>query len=684
MRILSKKYSTRMRRNARKLSLFSTLLLPSVAATVVAPSARAAAATSVSSVAIPASTHNFLLDARISSNLSSFQKGERGRPEHVIFDVQKGGFTSPSEWHEYGVGFGEGLGIVPEDKAAFWMAEWPQAVEANFIALSGAYPNQPQPNTAWKIELRNGGTWKTHARGVGGWYHQGFYQWGGAAIVPLRFDALRVSIFSKDGQTPIQSVHFRGEAGKSWLVAKVPPFSARIAPPTQLLRAGQRVQLSAQTLSGNLRSWKWSFADGTQAIGQTVQRRFDTVGEHVVSLTVSDGKETSTIRETLQVLAPLQVDMEPLKTAVMAAQDFTFSAKTMAGKPRRFTWNFGDGTTSSGKQVKHRFAKPGVYQVRLTATDGRYQDDCLAIVRAHTAQTLRLPQIVLDTDAKNEQDDQHYLGYALWSELDLLAVNSIHNGGGQEAINFGEIQNVFRLARESGLPEHRFPPIFRGADVRLSIPQSGVWSDTKPIITPASEAILAAVRGAAPGNPVWIVPVGPATNIASALLQARHEGVPLQGRMRIVWMGGSQDALAQEFNGDNDPWSAFVMARSGTDTQIVNAPVGARVAINKNTEDYLYADNPLGRYLKSIVPEGNKPLFDPACLSVIISETLGLSWVKESEFITVAGPENGYRWTKSATPTTVRVLREIDHKAMELDIFNSMKGNPTRLIGVTR
>ena len=626
---------------------------------------------------IPAATRNLLVGARISGNLGTFAKGERGLPEQIIFDTQKNVFAAPSEWHEYGVGFGEDLGVVPEDKAAFWMAEWDQPVQANLIALSGAYPNQPQPDAAWKIEVRNAGVWSTHARGVGGWYDRGLYRWNGAA--PLRFDALRVSVFSKDGQTPVRSVHFRGEAGKSWLAARLPPFAARVAPSLQPLRAGQRVQLSAQVLAGTIRSWKWSFADGSTAMGQTVRHRFDKAGEQAVTLEVSDGKETSAFRETLQVLGAVHVDLEPLKAAVVAGQGATFVAKTMAGKPGRFIWDFGDGTRAVGKQVTHRFARPGVYQVRLTASDGRYEDDCLAIVRAHSPATVGLPQIVLDTDAKNEEDDQHYLGYALWSELDLLAVNSIHNGGGQEARNLGEIQHVFRLAREAALPQHRFPPIFRGADVRLTVPESGLWSDTKPIVTPASEAILAAVRGAAPGNPVWIVPVGPATNMASALLQARRENVPLQGRMRIVWMGGSNDSLNREFNGDNDPWSAFVMARSGIDTQIVNGPVGARVSINKNTEGDLYADNPLGRYLKEITPGGNKPLFDPACLSVIISEKMGLGWVKESDFVTVAGPEQSYRWTKSDTPTTVRVIRQIDQKAMQLDIFNSMKGSPTKL-----
>jgi inosine-uridine nucleoside N-ribohydrolase len=108
------------------------------------------------------------------------------------------------------------------------------------------------------------------------------------------------------------------------------------------------------------------------------------------------------------------------------------------------------------------------------------------------------------------------------------------------------------------------------------VPQSGKWDDTQPIVTDASEAILSAARGASPANPLWVVPVGPGTNVASAILQARAQGLRLDDRMRVMWLGGSNNAITGEFNGDNDPWSMYVVAQSGIETWIVPAPVGAR------------------------------------------------------------------------------------------------------------
>jgi inosine-uridine nucleoside N-ribohydrolase len=202
-----------------------------------------------------------------------------------------------------------------------------------------------------------------------------------------------------------------------------------------------------------------------------------------------------------------------------------------------------------------------------------------------------------------------------------------------------------------------------------------------PIISQASDAILAAARGASPTNPVWVVPVGPGTNTASAILQAPAEGLELKDRVRIMWLGGSNNEITNEFNGNNDPWSMYVVTQSPLETWIMPAPVGARVRIDKRTEADLYADNPLGQYLKKIVPSRNKALFDPSCLSAIISRRLNLGWIKETEPVTVAGPDDGYRWSKTEGRTNARVIRQIDQEAMKLDIFNTMKGNKRRLIG---
>jgi inosine-uridine nucleoside N-ribohydrolase len=563
---------------------------------------------------VPQWVHNLLLDAKLSGNLRSYKQGVRGAPEDMVYDTQQSRFAKSSEWHEYGVGYGHDIGVVPESKPAWWMAEWKSPVEANCITLSGCFANQPQPNTAWKIELRQKGQWQVHAQGVGQWYDGGRYWWGGIGKEPIQFDALRVSLFSKDKQTPLKSILLRGE--------------------------------------------------------------------EAVSCVVAGGKHQGRLTTSVKVGPPVAARITPLTGPVVCGKGVTFDSGTSLGDIAKYRWDFGDGTTATTSRSVHEYKNPGIYKVSLTVADGAYSDTGFALVRAHNADTIDVPQVLLDTDQKNEQDDQHYLGYAVFSELDVLGVNSVHHGGGQEPINYAEILFVLDLAKKSGAPEDRIPMVLHGANPRLTVPQSGEWFDTEPIVTEASEAILAAARGASPTNPVWVVPVGPGTNVASAILMARERGLQLEGRIRVMWLGGSNQGITHEFNGGNDPWSMYVVAQSGLETWIMPAPVGARVAIDKRSEGDLYADHPLGRYLKKIVPAQNKALFDPACLAAIISMRLKLGWVKEVELVNVGGPDVDYRWTKTDGPSSVRVIRQIDQSAMKMDIFNTMKGQRQRFLGV--
>ena len=631
---------------------------------------------------LPASVHNLLVEAKVSGNLEGYKLGMRGKADHMVYDLRQRRFVRDSQWHEYGVGFGKDLGVVPEAKPAWWMAEWPKPVQANLIVLSGVYPNQPQPETCWKIELRQEGTWAVHARGKGGWYNNGRYVWGGLGKETLVFDAIRVSVFSKDEKSPIRSIHFRGEERVSWVVASLLPIDARIVLPRTAVRAGQPAELQAEALADGISSWRWDFGGGATARGQTVTHMFAEPGDHEVELTFSNGKHTAALRATVRVAPPIAARIAPMMQSVRAGKPVEIDGFDACGKAKTFGWDFGDGQKAERARVRHSFAKPGIHRLKLTVSDGQYSDACSMIVRAHTPETLDVPQVFLDTDQKNEVDDQHYFGYGLFSELDVLGVNSIHHGGGQEPINYRELVHVLDLAKQSGLPAHRVTAITRGANERLRVPESGKWEDTEPIVTDASTAILAAARGASPTNPLWVVPVGPGTNAASAILQARAEGLKLQGRLRVMWLGGSNTAITGEFNGNNDPWSMYVVAQSGVETWIMPAPVGGRIRMDVRKEADLYADNPLGRYLRKIVPRRNKAVYDPSCLAAIISLRLGLGWVKEVEPVTIAGPDQGYRWTKADQPTPVRVIRQIDQEAMKRDLFDTLKGKPTRLIGV--
>jgi hypothetical protein len=397
------------------------------------------------------------------------------------------------------------------------------------------------------------------------------------------------------------------------------------------------------------------------------------------------------VSSTPEALTKLAGAIVPLNGPVLVGKPVTFSIN---GNPSDPHWDLGDGATANNTSITHTYQKPGVYRVVMGSKSGEtFNELSSAIVRVHTHETLHLPQVLLDTDARNEVDDQHYIAYGLFSNLDVLGINSAHHGphridhfgASQEPINYGEILYIIELSRLSGLLDHRsenqIPPVFHGAKVPLQIPASGIWSDTQPIKSEGSEAILAAARGASPDNPVWVLPVGPCTNIASAILLAREEGFDLKSRIKIVWLGGGPErANVMSYNGGSDPWSVFVTAQGDVDFWIIlENPVGSSITMDKSVESDLYPNNRLGRYLEMITPNRKKALYDLTAISLVIGKHLGEPWVTSVEPSVLLGPDQEYRWQKVDSPTNVYIIRDIDEEAMKTDFFNTLNGKPTEL-----
>ena len=387
----------------------------------------------------------------------------------------------------------------------------------------------------------------------------------------------------------------------------------------------------------------------------------------------------------------LPVSILPLESPVLINELVEFRILPDNPTNTKIVWEFGDGSFAEGKTVNHTFSKAGIYQINLfTENKGNRNKQSSAIVRVHSAETIGLPQVFLDTDARCEADDQHFIAYCLYSELDVLGINSIHNDEIEsESINYGEIFNIMKLMNISGeswdsMPVNR---VFHGATEKLTPPESGVWSDTQPIITEGSEAILAAARGASPDNPLIVLPVGPCTNIASAALQARNEGFELHDRIRVIWLGGLEKGFSKEYNGGNDPWSVYVMGQTGIEMQILlGDPTSLKLNIDKRIESGLYPDNELGKYLMTIIPVFQwgsttvlKSIHDVCVPATVISNYKGLNWVTKIAPVKISGPANGYLWMPADSTSKVYLIWDIDGKAMKTDLFNTLNGNPTSL-----
>jgi PKD repeat protein len=126
-------------------------------------------------------------------------------------------------------------------------------------------------------------------------------------------------------------------------------------------------------------SWRWDFGDGTTAEGVRATHVFTTPGLHEVRLTVDDGSGSrcavavDVVRVAVNAPPVARVGGDREGYAGGAHDQLLFDASASEdadGHPLSFTWDLGDGIVLAGDKVRHAFAKPGLYPVRLTVSDG--------------------------------------------------------------------------------------------------------------------------------------------------------------------------------------------------------------------------------------------------------------------------------------------------------------------------
>lgn len=118
--------------------------------------------------------------------------------------------------------------------------------------------------------------------------------------------------------------------------------------------------------------WAWSFGDGGTSNAANPSHVYQATGTFTVSLTIRDGQggESTAIKPgyiTVSGLPPAPVaNFTANITEGMAPLHVRFTDLS-GGSPYEWSWNFGDGGTSSLQNPEHIFRDPGNYTVSLTA-----------------------------------------------------------------------------------------------------------------------------------------------------------------------------------------------------------------------------------------------------------------------------------------------------------------------------
>lgn len=128
---------------------------------------------------------------------------------------------------------------------------------------------------------------------------------------------------------------------------------------------------------GDELSYKWDFGDGTGGSGRRVSHTYEKGGVYAARLTVNDGSGTGCSSSVANVgvnlaKTPLAVAGRDIKACPGAEALFDASgSRGEEGVELAYRWDFGDGSSGVGKQVKHTYKKGGNYKAVLTVDDRR-------------------------------------------------------------------------------------------------------------------------------------------------------------------------------------------------------------------------------------------------------------------------------------------------------------------------
>lgn len=138
--------------------------------------------------------------------------------------------------------------------------------------------------------------------------------------------------------------------------------------------ASGNVPLSVQFTdksTGQVATWQWDFGDGKRSSEKDPVHTYWTGGVYNVILTVSNdyGSSDATKSNYITVIGPLTSKFTPDPSSGKAPLVVKFTDRSI-GSPTSWSWDFGDGASSTEQNPTHTFTSGGAFDVKLKIARG--------------------------------------------------------------------------------------------------------------------------------------------------------------------------------------------------------------------------------------------------------------------------------------------------------------------------
>ena len=163
-------------------------------------------------------------------------------------------------------------------------------------------------------------------------------------------------------------------------------------PPTAVISSSAATGTAPLTVSfdgsgstatnATLTAYNWSFGDGGSATGPKVSHSYTTAGTYTATLTVTDSKGLTSGEIGTPVIVTSSTVTNKVPQAVISATPTSGSAPLTVsfdgggstdsdGSISSYLWNFGDGSSATGKTVSYTYTTEATFTATLQVTDNQ-------------------------------------------------------------------------------------------------------------------------------------------------------------------------------------------------------------------------------------------------------------------------------------------------------------------------
>jgi purine nucleosidase len=282
-------------------------------------------------------------------------------------------------------------------------------------------------------------------------------------------------------------------------------------------------------------------------------------------------------------------------------------------------------------------------------------------------------RVIINTDAKNEADDQFAIVHALLSpSLDVRGLIAAHFGTSRSNRSMEESREEIDLLLDLLGSEHQVT-VANGAP-------DAIANEQTPTDSAGAQLIIAESKLATAKEPLFIAFLGPLTDMASAILldpDIVHREVVL------IWIGGVGYGGVEtypgiEFNLGNDIAAANVVYDSGITVWQVPSNVYSMVSVSySELEEKIGGTSKLADYLISQMVEWNRIYSSEPIESRSLGDSPAVSlmlYPRGGNFRIVPAPrfgQEGHYVPGSGHP--IRVVESVDVRFLLEDMFAKIR-----------